>query len=102
MKGEAYCGEAASFPIRTIDKGSVTTEFVAAVLVNKYCDHLPVYRQVRRMFKNMKLDIAESSVCRWRDVAGDQLDDFVKLMKSEIKQSYCVNTDGSGRPLHPG
>jgi len=99
----------AEMPIRTIDKGSVTTEFVAAVLVNKYCDHLPVYRQVRRMFKNMKLDIvvalvahAESSVCRWRDAVGDQLDDFVKLMKSEIKQSYCVNTDGSGRPLHPG
>jgi transposase len=88
----------AEMPIRTIDKGSVTTEFVAAVLVNKYCDHLPVYRQVRRMFKNMKLDIAESSVCRWRDVAGDQLDDFVKLMKSEIKQSYCVNTDASTAP----
>ena len=54
----------AEMPIRNIDKGSVTTEFISAVLVNKYCDHLPVYRQVNRAFKSMKLDIAESSVCR--------------------------------------
>lgn len=98
MEGEACCDETARFPIRNIDKGSVTTEFVAAVLVNKYCDHLPVYRQVRRMFKNMKLDIAESSVCRWRDQVADQLEDLVDLMTSEIKQSYCINTDASTAP----
>ncbi len=85
-------------PIRTIDKGTVTTEMVAAMLVNKYCDHLPVYRQVRRMFKNMKLDIAESSVCRWRDVVGDQLEKLVELMTSQIKQSHCINTDATTAP----
>ena len=69
------------------------------MLVNKYCDHLPVYRQVRRMFKNMKLDIAESSVCRWRDQIAEQLIDLRDLMKSEIKQSYCINTDASPAPI---
>ena len=88
----------AEMPIRTIDKGTVTTEMVAAMLVNKYCDHLPVYRQVRRMFKNMKLDIAESSVCRWRDVVGDQLEKLVELMTSQIKQSHCINTDATTAP----
>ena len=46
-KRECHCRKPAiviaEMPIRTIDKGSVTTEFIAAVLVNKYCDHLPVY-----------------------------------------------------------
>ena len=89
----------AEMPIRNIDKGSVTTEFIAAVLVNKYCDHHPVYRQVRRMFKSMKLDIAESSVCRWRDQIAEQRTDLRDLMKSEIKQSYCINTDASPAPI---
>jgi transposase len=86
-------------PIRTIDKGSVTTEFIAAVLVNKYCDHLPIYRQVNRMFKNLKLDISESSVCRWRDVAGEMLEPLVDVAKQEILSGNCVNTDATPAPF---
>ena len=54
----------AETPIRTIDKGTVTTEFVAAVLVNKYCDHLPIYRQTGRLLKSAKVDVAESNKLR--------------------------------------
>jgi len=85
-------------PIRNIDKGMVTTEFVAALLVAKYCDHNPIYRQVNRLLKSMGLDISESSVCRWRDQVADQLESLVDLMKSEIKESYCINTDASTAP----
>ena len=49
-------------PIRTIDKGLVTTEFIAAMLMNKYCDHLPMHRQVGRLLKSAKVKIAESSI----------------------------------------
>jgi transposase len=88
----------AEMPIRTIDKGTVTTEFIAALLVGKYCDHNPIYRQVHRMLKSMKLEIAESSVCRWRDQVADQLEGLVDLMTSEILESYCINTDASTAP----
>ena len=67
-------------PIRTIDKGSVTTEFIAAMLVNKYCDHLPMHRQVGRLLKSTKAEISESSICRWRDQVADQLEPLVKLI----------------------
>ena len=86
-------------PIRTIDKGSVTTEFIAAMLVNKYCDHLPMHRQVGRLLKSTKAEISESSICRWRDQVADQLEPLVKLMKSAIKESYCINTDASPAPI---
>ena len=86
-------------PIRTIDKGLVTTEFIAAMLVNKYCDHLPMQRQVGRLFKSAKVNISESSICRWRDLVANQLEPLVELMKSEIKQSYCINTDASPAPV---
>ena len=65
----------------------------------KYCDHLPIHRQVGRLLKNAKVEIAESSVCRWRDAVADQLEDLIGLMKSEIKQSYCINTDASPAPV---
>jgi transposase len=88
----------AEVPIRTIDKGSVTTEFVAAMLVNKYCDHLPVHRQVRRLKKSASACVAESSVCRWRDQVAEQLEPIVKLMKSLMMQSRCINTDATTAP----
>jgi transposase len=88
----------AEVPIRTIDKGSVTTEFVAAMLVNKYCDHLPIHRQVRRLLKSASAYVAESSVCRWRDMVAEQLEPIVKLMKSEMMLSYCINTDATTAP----
>ena len=103
MKATCHCSKnkiiIAEPPIRTIDKGSVTTEFIAAVLVNKYCDHLPIHRQVGRLLKSAKVDIAESSVCRWRDQVADQLKGLVDLMKLRIKQSYCINTDASPAPV---
>ena len=86
-------------PVRTIDKGSVTTEFIAAMLVNKYCDHLPMHRQVGRLLKSTKVVIAESSICRWRDQVAEQLEPLVKLMKTKIKQSYGINTDASPAPI---
>jgi transposase len=88
----------AEMPIRNIDKGLVTTEFIAAVLINKYCDHLPIYRQVNRLFKSAKIEIAESSVCRWRDQVADQLKELDDLMKAKIKESHCINTDASTAP----
>ena len=75
------------------------TEFIVAILVNKYCDHLPIHRQVGRMLKSSKIEIAESSVCRWRDRIADQLEDLADLAKTEIKQSYCINTDASTAPV---
>jgi len=86
-------------PIRTIDKGLVTTEFIAAMLVNKYCDHLPMHRQVGRLLKSAKVTIAESSICRWRDQVADALGRLYELMKSKIKESHCINTDASPAPI---
>ncbi|GHT42440.1 hypothetical protein FACS189443_5470 [Planctomycetales bacterium] len=88
----------AEMPIRNLDKGSVTTELIAAVLVNKYCDHLPVHRQVERLFKTSGVKPSESSVCRWRDVIAEQLAPLAELMKERIKMSCCINTDATTAP----
>ena len=69
------------------------------MLVNKYCDHLPMHRQVDRLVKSAKVKIAESSLCRWRDQVAEQLEPLVKLIKSEIKKSYCINTNASPAPI---
>lgn len=83
-------------PIRTIDNGCVTTEFVASILVDKYCDHLPIHRQMDRTLKNSGVTVSESSVCRWRDAVADNLKPLVELMKEEILLGNCINNDATG------
>ena len=51
------------------------------------------------MFKNMKLDIAESSVCRRRDVEGVMLEPLVDVAKPEILGGHCINTDATTVPF---
>ena len=85
----------AEMPVRNIDKGAYSTEFIAAALVNKYCDHLPIHRQFRRLLKSSGVSVSESSFCRWRDTIAEQLTPLAKLMKEKVLRSYCINTDAT-------
>jgi len=51
-------------PERVIDKGIPGSGLLASVLIDKYADHLPLYRQ-RQRFKRQGVDIARSTIEGW-------------------------------------
>ena len=51
-------------PIHPIEKGMATSGLIAHVLVAKYKDHLPLYRQ-SSIFARHGAEIAESTLCDW-------------------------------------
>ena len=51
-------------PERVIDKGIPGPGLLASVLIDKYADHLPLYRQ-RQRFKRQGIDIARSTIEGW-------------------------------------
>src|SRR5690606_14886060 len=53
-----------SLPARVIDKGIAGPGLLASVLVDKYMDHLPLYRQMQR-FKRENIPIAASTLEGW-------------------------------------
>jgi transposase len=53
-----------SLPGRVIDKGIAGPGLVASILVDKYTDHLPLYRQLQR-FKRENIPIAASTLEGW-------------------------------------
>ncbi len=54
----------AELPPRLVDKGMAGPGLLADVVVNKYCDHLPLYRQQQR-FRREGIEIAKSTLGGW-------------------------------------
>ena len=62
----------APVPPQVIDKGIPTAGLLAQVLVAKYADHLPLYRQ-EKIFGRAGLEIPRSTLGAWVGMCGVQL-----------------------------
>ena len=59
-------------PAQIIDKGLPTSGLLAQVLIAKYADHLPLYRQ-ETIFGRSGYPIARSTLAQWVGVCGETL-----------------------------
>src|SRR3989344_223607 len=75
-----------------IDKGIPTTGLLAQVLVAKYADHLPLYRQ-EAIFGRAGLAIPRSTLAQWVGSCGVQLQPLVDAMKVELLQHGVLHAD---------
>ena len=71
-----------------IDKGLPTTGLLAQVLVAKYADHLPLYRQ-EGIFERAGLAIARSTLAQWVGACGAQLQPLVDALRTELLRLFA-------------
>ena len=85
-----------------IDKGIPTAGLLAQVLVAKFADHLPLYRQ-EAIFGRAGLAIARSTLGAWVGSCGVQLQPLVDALKADILQHSVVHADETPvQMLQPG
>lgn len=82
----------APVPAHIIDKGLPTTGLLAQVLVAKYADHLPLYRQ-EGIFGRAGLAIARSTLAQWVGACGVQLQPLVDALKVELLMHGVLHAD---------
>ena len=75
-----------------IDKGIPTAGLLAQVLLAKYADHLPLYRQ-ESIFGRAGLAIPRSTLGQWVGSAGVQLQPLVDAMRQELLQNAVLHAD---------
>lgn len=75
-----------------IDKGIPTTGLLAQVLVSKYGDHLPLYRQ-ERIFGRAGLAIPQSTLGAWVGVCGVRLQPLVDALHQELLRHEVLHAD---------
>jgi transposase len=92
----------ASVPAHVIDKGIPTTGLLASVLVSKFADHLPLYRQ-EQIYARAGLAIPRSTLGAWVGTCGAQLQPLVDALHREILQQGVLHADETPvQMLSPG
>ena len=90
----AQCQTLIQVPVapHVIDKGIPTTGLLAQVLVAKYADHLPLYRQ-EAIFGRAGLAIPRSTLAQWVGSCGVQLQPLVDAMRNELLLHRVLHAD---------
>ena len=90
----AKCETLTQVPVdpHIIDKGIPTTGLLAQVLVAKYADHLPLYRQ-EAIFGRAGLAIPRSTLAQWVGSCGVQLQPLVDAMRNELLLHRVLHAD---------
>ncbi|KTB90686.1 hypothetical protein AO073_21985 [Pseudomonas syringae ICMP 11293] len=70
----------APVPAQVIDKGIPTAGLLAHVMVAKFADHLPLYRQ-EKIFGRAALAIPRSTLAQWVGQTGVQLQPLVDALR---------------------
>ena len=82
----------APVPPQVINKGIPTAGLLAQVLVAKYSDHLPLYRQ-ERIFGRAGLTIPRSTLAAWVGTCGVQLQPLVDALRNVLLQHNVLHAD---------
>lgn len=78
----------ATLPSRPIEKCLAGNNLLSAILINKYVDHLPLYRQ-QQIFKRSDIEIVPSTIDTWVAHLGKLFDPLYQRLVDEVKaQSY--------------
>lgn len=89
-------------PARVIDSGLPTEALVAHVLVSKYADHLPLFRQAQ-ILARQGIDIDRSTLADWVGRAAFELEPLWQRLRQIIVASDIVFADETRAPvLAPG
>jgi transposase len=93
----------APLPACLLERSILTAGLLAQVVVSKYCDHLPLYRQESIYQTRYGVTISRQSMAEWMGVAADWLQLIYEAIRRGVLSKGYVQTDETPiRYLCPG
>ncbi|MDH1684846.1 IS66 family transposase [Pseudomonas chengduensis] len=97
IRGKWVCDQCetliqAPVPAQIIDKGIPTAGLLAHVMIAKFADHLPLYRQ-ESIFGRAGLVIARSTLAQWVGNCGVQLQPLVDALRDAVLAQHVIHAD---------
>jgi transposase len=80
-------------PVRIIEKGLVSDRVVVNTVIQKYCDHLPLYRQSVILKRETGLDLSPATLDGWVMQVGQLLIPVVQVLKNELLLGSYIQAD---------
>jgi hypothetical protein len=92
----------AEAPSRPIERGIAGPGLLAHVLVSKYCDHLPLYRQ-SEIYAREGVDLERSTLADWVGGTSQLLAPLVEALRRHVLSAAKLHADDTPVPvLAPG
>lgn len=88
----------ADLPSLPIPKGNAGAGLLAHILISKFVDHLPFYRQVQ-MFKRHGINIAESTINGWFNATCRLLEPLYQALKKKVRSANYLMADETPLPV---
>jgi len=89
-------------PSRPIERGMPAAGLLAQVIVSKYADHCPLYRQ-QAIYRRSGIDLDRATLAAWVGQVSDRLDPLVVALGRYVRSAEKLHTDDTPVPvLEPG
>lgn len=94
-KAKVLIGRLPDFPI---EKGIPGPGLLSQIIVDKFSDHLPVYRQIKR-YQRQGVKLSGSTINGWLTAACELLNPLYGALKSEVLNSGYLQADETPIPV---
>jgi transposase len=88
----------AELPSLPIPRGNAGAGLLSHILVSKYVDHLPLYRQIQQ-FKRQQITLADSTINDWVRASCNLLEPLYNRLKQRVIQSDYLMADETPIPV---
>ncbi len=83
----------AALPERLLDRSLPAPGLLAHILVGKYCDHLPLYRQEQIFKRRHQVHLPRQSLARWVGLAAEWLKPIYEQIRTGVLGGGYVQVD---------
>jgi transposase len=83
----------APLPERLLNRSLPAPGLLAQILVGKYCDHLPLYRQEQIFLQRHRVDLSRQTLARWVELAADWLRPIYQQIRTGVLAGGYVQGD---------
>lgn len=80
-------------PTPPIEGASITPEFAAQLIIAKYCDHLPHYRQSGIFSREQGIDLSRQTINKWTHAIAEHLQGVAEAIGRELRMADVLQID---------
>ncbi len=95
---DEHRGVIAELPVFPIEKGIAGPGLLAQIMVDKFVDHLPMYRQIER-FKREGIKIPSSTINGWQESICNLLEPLYDTLKHRVLSQGYLQVDETPVPV---
>ena len=88
----SFKGVIADLPVFPIEKGIAGPGLLAQIMIDKFVDHLPIYRQIER-FKRENIKIPSSTINGWQEAICNLLEPLYDTLKHQVLSQGYLQVD---------